>query len=102
MTKKSVSGKKHGKWTGGSKSTDSYQTIKAWEKCHGKKLPKGMVVHHKDNNPENLACSNLLAVTRGKHNRMEKKGKTLKQQTKGEGAKPNIGTEDGRQRRFRK
>ena len=100
-TNKEVTGKKHGKWKGGSKSTDGYQSRKAWEKCHGRKLPAGMIVHHKDNNPENLACSNLLAITRGKHNTLEKKGKSLKEQAKGEKAKPNIGTQDGKQRRYR-
>ena len=85
----------------GSKSTDALHARKAWEKCHGKKCPAGMVVAHKNNDPTDNSCSNLLLVTRGRHNRMTKKGKTLKEQTKGVKNKPNIGTEDGLQRRYR-
>lgn len=101
-TNKKVTGSKHGKWKGGSKSTDGYQSRKAWEKCHGKKVPAGMIVHHKDGNPENRSCSNLILITRAKSNRIHKKGKSIEQQSKGIKTKPNIGTEDGVQRRFRR
>ena len=98
---KNVTGEKHGKWTGGSKSTDGYQTRKAWEKYWGKKVPAGFIVHHKDGNPENRSRANLSLISRGRHNTLTKKGKTLGEQAKGVKTKPNIGQDGGPQRRFR-
>lgn len=43
-----------------------------WEKRHGK-IPKGMIVHHMDNNPLNDSLSNLALVTRGTHGRIHGK-----------------------------
>lgn len=86
----------------GSKSTDSYQSILAWEKHWGKKVPKGYIIAHKDGNPENLDPKNLTLKTRAEHNREHKKGKPVKDWGKGIKNKPNIGHEDGVQRRFRK
>lgn len=85
----------------GSKSQDSYQAIKAWEKYWHKQVPKGYVVHHKDGNPENNAISNLKLMSRASSNRIHKKGKTLREQKNATDNKPNVGTEDGPQRRFR-
>jgi hypothetical protein len=85
----------------GSKSTDSYRAIQAWERAWGKKLPKGYVIHHKDGDPTNNAISNLKMVSRATQNRIHKKGKSLAKQRTAAKNKPNIGTEDGLQRRFR-
>ena len=38
-----------------------------WELFHGKPLPKGKVVHHKDRNTLNDSASNLQALTRAEH-----------------------------------
>lgn len=95
-------GKKASAWKGGSKSTDSNRAIEAWEKHWGKKLPAGYLVHHKDGNPTNNAISNLIAITRAKANTLHKKGKSLAQQKHAAKNKPNIGSPDGVQRRFRK
>ncbi len=100
--KKNVQGAKHGRWGGGSKSTDSYRARKAWEKLWGKKVPAGYMIHHKDGNPENNSRANLGLITLEQHNKTEKKGKTLSEQERGSRAKENIGTTDGPQRRFRR
>jgi hypothetical protein len=97
----SKEGTKANAWKGGSKSNDSNHAIEAWEKHWGKRLPKGYVVHHKDGNPENNAISNLIAITKAKSNVIHKKGKTLAEQKRATKNKPNIGTEDGLQRKYR-
>lgn len=38
-----------------------------WELFHGRPLPKGKVVHHKDRNTLNDSASNLQALTRAEH-----------------------------------
>jgi len=88
-------------WKGGSKSTDSNYAIAAWEKHWGKKLPTGYVVHHKDGNPENNSGNNLIAISKAKSNRLHKKGKTLAKQKHATKNKPNVGSPDGVQRRYR-
>jgi len=88
-------------WKGGSKSTDSNYAIAAWEKHTGKKLPTGYVVHHKDGNPENNSPSNLIAISKAKSNALHKKGKSLARQKRQTKNKPNVGSPDGVQRKFR-
>lgn len=87
---------------GGSKSTDGYQARKAWEKHWGKKIPKGYIVAHKNDDPTDNSLDNLRIMTLAQHNKLTKKGKTHAEQVKGVKNKPNIGTEDGVQKRFRK
>lgn len=45
-----------------------YEHILVWEKYHGRKLPRGWVVHHKDENPLNNDISNLEAMPHAAHN----------------------------------
>ena len=97
---KATSGKKSPHWKGGSKSTDALNARRAWEKHWGKVIPSGYMVHHKDGNAQNNHISNLQLVKLGEHNSDHKKGKTLKQQTKGVTNKPNK-NDEGPQRRFR-
>jgi hypothetical protein len=98
---KATRGSKSPHYTGGSKSTDALNARRAWEKHWGKKVPKGYMVHHKDGNAQNQHISNLGLAKLGAHNKEHKKGKTLKEQTKGVTNKPNKGSKDGVQRRYR-
>lgn len=43
------------------------RAIVNWELFHGKPLPKGKVVHHRDRNTLNDSSSNLQALTRAEH-----------------------------------
>lgn len=99
---KAMTGAKNPAWEGGSKSTDALNARKAWQEYWGKVVPEGYVIAHKDNNPTNNSRENLRLMTRENHNRLTKKNKTLKEQAKGVKNKPNIGSSDGVQRRFRK
>jgi len=87
---------------GGSKSTDAYQARKAWEEHWGKKIPDGYVIAHKNDNPTDNSIGNLRLMTREAHNSLTKKGKTHAEQVKGVKNKPNKGSEDGVQKRFRR
>jgi len=82
-------GKKNSQWEGGSKSTDARHARAAWRKCHGRTTPKGMIVHHKDGNPENNSCSNLELISRDEHNEEHKEGKSWDQWAKAAKNKPN-------------
>lgn len=42
---------------------------KIWEDFHGKKVPKGYVVHHKDHNKLNNKIENLELMSRSEHQR---------------------------------
>lgn len=91
-------GKKNSQWKGGSKSTDALRARKAYEKHHGVKIPRGMIVHHKDGDPTNDSKSNLELVSRDEHNTIQKKGRTWEQIARAAKNKPNS----DKQRRFRK
>lgn len=43
------------------------RAIVNWELFHGKPLPKGKVVHHRDRNTLNDSSANLQALTRAEH-----------------------------------
>lgn len=38
-----------------------------WERVHGRKIPEGYEIHHKDNNKLNNCIHNLLLVTSSEH-----------------------------------
>lgn len=40
-----------------------------WEREHGRRVPRGHVIHHKDRDPLNDAPENLVALTRSEHAR---------------------------------
>jgi hypothetical protein len=91
-------GKKNSQWEGGSKSTDGRHARTAWARCHGgKRAPKGYIVHHKDGNPENNACSNLELISLAEHNEGHKEGKSWDQWATQAKNKPNT----VKQRRYR-
>lgn len=48
-------------------NTWQLRAIYVWEQHHGKKVPFGMVIHHKDRNALNDAIDNLQAMTRAEH-----------------------------------
>ncbi len=58
-----------------------------WEKAHGKEIPKGYQIHHKDFNPENNNPENLVCIRREEHKRIHGHDTGL---GKGEGDKRKI------------
>jgi len=90
-------GKKNSQWKGGSKSTDARHARTAWTKCHHKSCPAGYIVHHKDGNPENDACSNLQLLSQAEHNELHKEGKSWDDWAHAAKNKPNT----IKQRRYR-
>lgn len=38
-----------------------------WERAHGQRVPRGLVIHHRDRNPLNDHPDNLVALTRKQH-----------------------------------
>lgn len=69
-------GKKNSQWVGGSKSNDARHARAAWAKCNGRSCPAGYIVHHKDGDPTNNACSNLQLTSLAEHNETTKEGKS--------------------------
>lgn len=49
-----------------------YEHILIWQKHHGRKLPRGWVVHHIDEDPLNNDVTNLEAMPHGKHNSLHR------------------------------
>ena len=82
-------GKKNSQWEGGSKSTDARHARAAWTKCHKKACPAGYIVHHKDGDPTNNACSNLQLTSLAEHNETTKEGKSWDQWATQAKNKPN-------------
>lgn len=60
-------GKKHFRWSGGSKETCSRYAKKIWEKYHKAKIPEGYLVHHCDCDCANNGTMNLVLINRFKH-----------------------------------
>lgn len=56
------------------------RAIVVWEKHHGRSVPKGYVIHHRDRNPLNDDISNLEAMTRADHAR-EHRSERLREAT---------------------
>lgn len=50
---------------------------KVWEEYYGQKIPKGYVIHHKDENPKNNSIENLQLMTVEEHIKHHHKGKTV-------------------------
>lgn len=46
--------------------------IVVWEKFHGRSVPHGCVIHHKDGNGHNNDPSNLVCLTRSEHHRLHR------------------------------
>lgn len=69
-----------------------------YEKVHGK-LPKGMVVHHKDFNPLNNDVGNLVAVTIAEHMRIHANLVKWKDENRDEFRKRCYSKENWQQRR---
>lgn len=49
------------------------RAIVVWERHHGRSVPDGYVIHHKDRNPLNDSIDNLEALTRANHAREHRK-----------------------------
>jgi hypothetical protein len=48
-----------------------------WSKKHGRKVPDGFVLHHKDHNKENNRLSNLVLMSRAEHARTHHVGRKI-------------------------
>jgi hypothetical protein len=48
--------------------------VAVWERANGRPLPAGHIVHHDDHDRGNNQPGNLVAVTRGDHNRHHQRG----------------------------
>lgn len=55
-------GKKCPNWKGGSHPYWQELSRKVWEKHHGRKIPKGHIIHHKDDNYKNINPKNLELI----------------------------------------
>lgn len=55
--------------------TSQYEHILVWEKVHGRKLPKGYVVHHLNGDPLDNRPENLMMMEHGAHVSLHKRGK---------------------------
>lgn len=71
-------GAEHGNWKGGRRIYDGYAYVNNGNKRYVAEhrlvanAPKGMVVHHIDENPLNNAPENLRVMTRGDHIRLHR------------------------------
>jgi hypothetical protein len=70
-------GDKHPNWTGGGADYWKRKSRKAWEKHHGRKIPKGMVIHHIDGDRTNIDPANLQLRTNRGHGRWHQRIKKL-------------------------
>lgn len=62
---KEKTGEKHPRWKGGSDFYWQQKSKEAWEKYHGRKIPPGGLIHHKDGDRTNISKKNLeLIITK--------------------------------------
>lgn len=59
-----------------------FEHILVWETHHGKPVPDGYVVHHKDKDKTNNAPTNLVAMSNGEHTAMHHIGRKRSDETK--------------------
>ena len=57
-------------WDDKGKSRNIYLYQWIWEQHYKRRIPKGMVVHHKDLNPLNNKISNLQLMTNSDHTKL--------------------------------
>lgn len=63
-----MTGEKCHNWKGGSRMYWSNLSRKVWEEHHGRKIPEGYLIHHKDENWKNIEPENLvLKKSRSSH-----------------------------------
>jgi len=60
---------KNPRWKGGKRAYWRRLSRKAWEKHHGREIPKGMLIHHRDRDMTNIDPSNLQLRTYSGHMR---------------------------------
>ena len=62
-----------------------------WEICNNKRIPKGHVLHHIDENKENNSLDNLRLMTRGDHMSLHYKARPISEETKKKISESNKG-----------
>lgn len=76
-------GKRSPNWKGGNRSYWAILSRKVWEEYHGRKIPKGYLIHHKDEDwknidPENLELTKSLSTHMKKHRQLRRSKCLLK------------------------
>lgn len=67
---------------GGSRGHWQHLSRKVWEEYHGRKIPKGHIIHHKDENWKNIDPTNLeLIVSNPRHMTWHAQLRKLKERT---------------------
>lgn len=72
-----IKGKDSPKWKGGSRQYWQSLSRKVWEEYHGRKIPEGYLIHHKDENwrnidPENLELTESFPTHMKKHRQLRR------------------------------
>lgn len=60
-------GEKNPCWKGGSRGYWQKRSREVWEKYYNRKIPKGYLIHHKDENWKNINPENLKLMRRKVH-----------------------------------
>lgn len=80
-------GEKSHHWKGGSRPYWQRLSRKAWEEHHNKKIPKGYLIHHKDENWKNIDPENLeLMESKPEHTKYHWQLKRIKKERKRDNA----------------
>lgn len=88
--RKSKLSEKNPFWKGGGRRYWQRLSREAWEKYHGRKIPKGGLIHHKDENWKNIDPTNLEMIvaksgklndSRGRHFKWHAQLRKLKKRT---------------------
>lgn len=63
-------GENHSLWKGGCVKYWRQQARKIWEKHYTYKIPRGFIIHHRDEDMKNTDIENLAMLTRGLHGKV--------------------------------
>ena len=70
------------RWKGGSEAYWKHKSRRVWEEYHNRKIPKGGIIHHKDENQKNIDPKNLeLIESSGRHSKWHAQLRKLKKRT---------------------
>lgn len=76
-------GENHPGWKGGSRRYYQKLSHKVWEEHHDRKIPKGHIIHHKNENWKNIDPTNLeLIASTGRHTTWHAQLRKLKERSK--------------------
>lgn len=75
-------GEKNPRWKdGGSRGYWQRKSREVWEKYHNRKIPKGYLIHHKDEDWTNIDPKNLELISRSRHPKWHAQLRRLKKRT---------------------